>query len=236
MRSFVRSLQKSELTSILDGVLFFVIIGLYDTKLMAEVQAHGNKYENHKIKQLTGLSKKEYDKLKKNGYTSVFDLVKDLYVNFDGGIKTTSSNAVCCSDIQRMYGHGDYTLIVGVYDQVDNKKVFHTEYEFYITKEDFNKLWGNTSVEKLNEYVDKVKAVEHGKEAQMEYQKVAEVWKQGVADDNALFVINPKVDSNKQRRVQCSLHIDKLIAAGVKYIKKDIKYTVVSGRRKFKNK
>ena len=200
---------------------------------MAEVQAHGNKYEDYKIRQITGLSKKEYDKKKKNGYTSPFDLVKGLHVGFDGGIKTTSSNTICCSDIQRMYGHGDYRLIVGVYDQVGNKKVFHTEYEFYIKKEDFSKLWGNTSVEKLNEYVNKVKAVEHGVEAQTEYQKVAEVWKQGVADDNALFVINPKVDSNKQRRVQCSLHIDNLIAAGVKYTKKDINYTVVSGPRKF---
>ena len=200
---------------------------------MAEVQAHGNKYEDHKIKQLTGLSKKQYDKLKKNGYTSPFDLVKDLKVDFDGAIKTTGNNTICCSDIQRMYGHGDYTLIVGVYNQVNNKKVFHTEYEFYIKKKDFDKLWGNTSAEKLNEYVDKVKAVEYGKEAQTEYQKVAEVWKQGVADDNALFVINPKVDSKKQRRVQCSLHIDKLIASGIDYDSRSIDYTVVSGRRKF---
>ena len=130
---------------------------------MAEVQAHGNKYENHKIYKLTGLTKKEYDKLKKNGYTSPFDLVKGLKVNFNGAIKSTASNTVCCSDIQRMYGHEDYTLIVGAYDQVDNKKVFHTEYEFYITKEDFDTLWGNTSVEKLNGYVDKVRKVEKTK-------------------------------------------------------------------------
>jgi len=200
---------------------------------MAEVQAHGNKYENHKIYKLTGLTKKEYDKLKKNGYTSPFDLVKGLKVNFNGAIKSTASNTVCCSDIQRMYGHEDYTLIVGAYDQVDNKKVFHTEYEFYITKEDFDTLWGNTSVEKLNEYVDKVRKVEKTKEAQADYQKVKEVWKKGVLDENALFILNPKVDSKKQRRVQCSLHIDKLIAAGVKYTKKDINYTVVSAPRKF---
>jgi hypothetical protein len=209
------------------------MISLSATKAMAEVQAHGNKYENHKIYKLTGLTKKEYDKLKKNGYTSPFDLVKGLKVNFNGAIKSTASNTVCCSDIQRMYGHEDYTLIVGVYDQVDNKKVFHTEYEFYITKEDFDTLWGNTSVEKLNGYVDKVRKVEKTKEAQADYQKVKEVWKKGVLDENALFILNPKVDSKKQRRVQCSLHIDKLIAAGVKYIKKDINYTVVSAPRKF---
>ena len=200
---------------------------------MAEVQAHGNKYEDYKIRQLTGLSKKEYDKLKKNGYTSPFDLVKGLKVGFDGAIKTTGNNTICCSDIQRMYGHGDYTLIVGVYNQVDNKKVFHTEYQFFIKKEDHDKLWGNTSVEKLNEYVNKVKSVKHGKESQEKYQKVAESWKLEVTDDNALFVINPKIDSKKQRRVQCSLHIDKLIAAGIKYKENSIEYTVVSGRRKF---
>ena len=205
---------------------------------MAEVQAHGNNYEDHKTKQLTGLSKKQYDKLKKeklneSGYTSPFDLVKGLIVNFNGAVKSTGSNNICCSDIQRMFGHEDYTLIVGAYDQVENKKVFHTEYEFYIKKEDFSKLWGNTSVEKLNEYVDKVKAVEHGKEAQTEYQQVAEVWKQGVADDNALFVINPKVDSKKQRRVQCSVPLDKLLASGIQYEKTTLNLTINSSRRKF---
>ena len=92
---------------------------------------------------------------------------------------------------------------------------------------------GNTNVEKLNEYVSKVKSVEKGVEGQRQYQLVAESWKSEVADDNALFVINPKVDSAKQRRVQCSLHIDKLIAAGIEYTKKDINYTVKSKRRKF---
>ena len=93
---------------------------------MAEVQAHGNKYEDHKIKQLTRLSKKQYDKLKEeklkeSGYTSPFDLVKGLIVNFNVAIKSTGSNNICCSDIQRMFGHEDYTLIVGAYDQVDDK-------------------------------------------------------------------------------------------------------------------
>ena len=200
---------------------------------MAEVQAHGNKYEDKVIFERTGLSKKDYDKLKKNGYTSKFDLVNGLMIDYDAGIKATGSNTVCCSDIQRMISHSKYRLIVGVYDQVDNQKVFHTEYEFFFKEDDFTILWGNTNVEKLNEYVSKVKSVEKGIEGQRQYQLVAESWKNGVADDDALFVINPKVDSKKQRRVQCSLHIDKLIAAGIEYTKKDIQYIVKSKRRKF---
>jgi hypothetical protein len=200
---------------------------------MSEVQAHGNKYENKVIFERTGLSKREYDKLKKKGYTSPFDLVSGLVVDYDAGIKATGSNTVCCSDIQRMISHGEYRLIVGVYDQVDSQKVFHTEYEFFFKEDDFTTLWGNTNVEKLNEYVSKVKSIDKGAEGQRQYQLVAESWKSEVTDDNALFVINPKVDSKKQRRVQCSLHIDKLIAAGIEYTKKDINYTVKSKRRKF---
>ena len=35
-----------------------------------EVQAHGNYYEDLKTRQITGLSKVDYDALKENGYTS----------------------------------------------------------------------------------------------------------------------------------------------------------------------
>ena len=48
-----------------------------------EVQAHGNIYEDIKIRELTGLSKKEYDKLKKNGYTSAMDIVRGLHSDVD---------------------------------------------------------------------------------------------------------------------------------------------------------
>ena len=41
---------------------------------MAEVQAHGNTFEDIIIRKLTGKSKKEYDALKgKGGYTSAMD-------------------------------------------------------------------------------------------------------------------------------------------------------------------
>ena len=49
-----------------------------------EVQAHGNAYEDRVIRERTGMSKKEYDGLKSNGYTSEFDLSKDLVVDYNG--------------------------------------------------------------------------------------------------------------------------------------------------------
>ena len=45
--------------------------------------------------------------------------------------------------------------------------------------------------------------------------------------------IHPKVDSKKQRRVQCSFNIDRLIKAGVEYDCKPIRLTVKSKTRTF---
>ena len=198
-----------------------------------EVQAHGNAYEDRVIRERTGMSKKEYDGLKSNGYTSEFDLSKDLVVDYNGSIKTTKNNTICCSDVIRKMKHTNYRLIVGQYKQVGKEKVFHTEYEFFITPDDDKALWGRMDIREVGQFVDYVKSIPPGKEAQLSTKSHRKILQENAQDSAALFKLNPKVDSKNQRRVQCSLHIDKLIAAGVKYTKKDINYTVVSGTRKF---
>jgi len=198
-----------------------------------EVQAHGNVYEDCVIRERTGMSKEQYDELKPNGYTSEFDLSKGLVVDYNGSIKTTKNNTICCSDVVRKMTHTNYRLIVGQYTQVGKEKVFHTEYEFFITPDDDKALWGKMDTQEVREFVDYVKSIPSGKEAQLSTKSQRQTFQKQAQDSSALFKLNPKVDSKKQRRVQCSLHIDKLIAAGVRYTKKDINYTVVSSPRKF---
>tara|TARA_X000001382_G_scaffold114328_1_gene92600 strand:- start:327 stop:932 length:606 start_codon:yes stop_codon:yes gene_type:complete len=198
-----------------------------------EVQAHGNVYEDCVIRERTDMSKDEYDALKPNGYTSEFDLSKGLVVDYNGSIKTTKNNNICCSDVVRKMTHTNYRLIVGQYAQVGEEKVFHTEYEFFITPDDDKVLWGKMDIQEVREFVDYVKSIPSGKEAQLSTKSQRQVLQEQAQDSSALFKLNPKVDSKNQRRVQCSLHIDKLIAAGVKYIKKDINYIVISAPRKF---
>ena len=53
-----------------------------------EVQAHGNYYEDLKTRQITGLSKADYDALKESGYTSGMDIMKGLLSANDYSIKT----------------------------------------------------------------------------------------------------------------------------------------------------
>jgi len=198
-----------------------------------EVQAHGNAYEDRVIRERTGMSKEEYDALKPNGYTSEFDLSKGQVVDYNGSIKTTKNNTICCSDVVRKMTHTNYRLIVGQYNQVGKEKVFHTEYEFFITPDDDKMLWGKMNIQEVREFVEYVKSIPAGKDGQLKTKSHRQMLQEQIQDTEALFKLNPKVDSKNQRRVQCSLHIDKLISAGVKYTKRDISYTVVSSPRKF---
>ena len=198
-----------------------------------EVQAHGNYYEDLKTKQITGLSKEEYDALKENGYTSGMDIMKGLLSVSDYSIKTTNGNKIDCGDVLRRRQETDYNLVVGCYSQVGDNKVFYSEYTFYIRPEHEQKLWGKMNYNQLAEYVDYIKNIPAGREAQQETKTERTVLKNCIEDKNALIQINPKVDSKKQRRVQCSVKMSDLIKARIPYKQTVIRETVHSPSRKF---
>ena len=200
---------------------------------MAEVQAHGNKFEDLIIKERTGMTKKDYDNLKANGYTSPFDIVKGYCVDYNASVKTTGSNTICCGDLLRMMQHREHRLIVGCYTQEGKKKVFHTQYEFYIQPSDYKKLWGQMDYQKVEQFVEYVKNIPHGKEAQLSTKSERNQLQEQTQCNEALYSINPKVDSKKQRRVQCSLKLDELIDSGVYYEKKELDMVIQSSRRNF---
>ena len=198
-----------------------------------EVQAHGNYYEDLKTRQITGLGKAEYDALKENGYTSGMDIMKGLMSAYDYSIKTSKGNTVDCGDILRRRQETDYNLVVGCYSQVGDNKVFYSEYTFYIRPEHEQKIWGKMNYNQLAEYVDYIKNIPAGKEAQQETKTERTVLKNCIEDKNALMKIHPKVDSKKQRRVQCSLKMSDLIKARIPYKQTVIRETVHSPSRKF---
>ena len=198
-----------------------------------EVQAHGNYYEDLKTRQITGLGKAEYDALKESGYTSGMDIMKGLLSISDYSIKTTNGNKIDCGDVLRRRQETDYNLVVGCYSQVGDNKVFHTEYTFYIKPEHEQKLWGRMNYNLLAEYVNYIKNIPAGKKAQQETKTERTLLKNCVSDKNALVKIHPKVDSKKQRRVQCSVKIKELIKADIPYTTRVIRETVHSPRRKF---
>ena len=198
-----------------------------------EVQAHGNYFEDLKIKELTGFSKDEYDSMKDNGYTSSMDIVKGLHSDKDVSIKTAKGRKVDCGDILRRRSETEYDIIIGVWDQVGDRKIFHTEYTFHIKPEHETLLWGRMSYEKLREFNEYIKSIPEGRTAQQDTKVERQVLKTITEDTNAQMRIHPKVDSKKQRRVQCSFNIDKLIKSGVEYEARPIRIVIESKTRTF---
>ena len=198
-----------------------------------EVQAPGNYFEDIKIRELTGFSKDEYDSMKDNGYTSSMDIVKGLHSDRDVSVKTAKGRKVDCGDILRRRSETEYDIIIGVWDQVGDKKIFHTEYTFHIKPEHETLLWGKMSYEKLREFNDYIKSIPEGRTAQQNTKVERQLLKTITEDANAQMKIHPKVDSKKQRRVQFSFNIDKLIKSGVEYEARPIRIVVESKTRTF---
>ena len=198
-----------------------------------EVKAHGNYFEDIKIRELTGFSKDEYDSMKDNGYTSSMDIVKGLHSDRDVSVKTAKGRKVDCGDILRRRSETEYDIIFGVWDQVGDKKIFHTEYTFHIKPEHETLLWGKMSYEKLREFNDYIKSIPEGRTAQQNTKVERQLLKTITEDANSQMKIHPKVDSKKQRRVQCSFNIDKLIKSGVEYEARPIRIVVESKTRTF---
>ena len=133
-----------------------------------EVQAHGNLFEDIKTREITGLSKEEYDKLKSNGYTSSMDIVKGLHSDIDVSIKTAKGKKVDCGDVLRRRAEFEYDIVIGQWAQAGDNKVFHTEYTFHIKREHESLLWGKMTYEKLREFDSYIKSIPAGLEGQQE--------------------------------------------------------------------
>ena len=202
------------------------------------VQQHGIDFENQIHLALHGTPKEKYENLIEGGYTAVFDIVKGIKdVDFNGSIKVTGSNGVGCGDIVRMYNHtsGDnatsFTMIVGLYNQTTKtRKEYHTVYEFYITPEHHNILWGGMKLNTIKKFVDYVKNIPHGKKAQIKNQKLWKDKRQQIFDNegNGLMGIDAKIDSKSQRRTQCGFKINLIEESGIPFNKYTKKYRGLS--------
>jgi hypothetical protein len=189
---------------------------------MAEVQNHGNLFEAEVIKTHTGYGKDEYQTLMEGGYTSSFDMAKGVG-NSKGNysIKATGNGGIGCGDILRFFKHcrdSEFTMVLGVWKQVNKTQKQYSEiYEIEFNPETFKKVWGNLTVDELEPFVEYVKSIQPGKEAQITNRKVWKEKRKSIYDkvEGCVMKIDAKIDSKNQRRVQCSVSIDDLINAGL---------------------
>jgi hypothetical protein len=130
-------------------------------------------------------------------------------------IKTSGNSNIDCGDIMRFYDRDDetdITIILVRYEQINNKKKIKEIIEINYSDEMRNILFGSVTTDILNEYVQLIKNIPNGtvteaikKNYKEQKNKIQETY-------NMKINISPKVDSKKQRRVQCSItKIDKLL-------------------------
>lgn len=189
---------------------------------MAEVQSHGNLFEADVIKTHTGYSKDEYQSLMKGGYTSAFDMAKDVgNSKRNYSVKVTGNNSIGCGDILRFFTHcrdSEFTMVLGVWKQISKTQKKYSEiYEIEFNPKTFKEVWGNMTADDLEPFVEYVKSIEPGKEAQMANRKIWKEKRKAIYDkvEGCVMKIDAKINSEKQRRVQCSVKIDALIKAGL---------------------
>ena len=98
----------------------------------------------------------------------------------------------------------EFLMIVGFWEQKSETEKWIVEVEcLHIKPNQWNELWGELTAEKI-EQLDKMV-----KDTSVDYQLVrtrAQDWKKAVLPDlNCQMVVNPKIGSTGQRRVQCSM-------------------------------
>jgi hypothetical protein len=196
-----------------------------------EVQNHGVLFEDSIIRAITGLSKDEYQTLLENAYTASMDVVKGIKSDTNYSVKVSKDGkSIGCGDIIRFIRHSrddEFTMVVGSWQQISPTiKQYNCIYEFNITPADYTKLWNRITEEVMQPFVDYVKSIEPGKPAQLANRKIWKERRQAIYDacGQGLCAIDAKIDSKNQRRVQCSIKIDKLIDSGIAHSKYETEY------------
>jgi hypothetical protein len=196
-----------------------------------EVQNHGVLFEDSVIRAITGLSKDEYQALLENAYTASMDIVKDVKSDANYSVKVSKGGkSIGCGDVLRFIRHcrdDEFTMVVGAWQQLTpTVKRYNAIYEFNIKPADYATLWSSITEEAMQPFVDYVKSIAPGKEAQLANRQEWKQRRQAIYDTygQGLCAIDAKIDSKNQRRVQCSIKIDKLIESGIEYSKYETEY------------
>jgi len=192
---------------------------------MAEVQNHGVLFEDTVIRSITGMSKEEYQSQLEGAYVASMDILKGHHSDVNYSVKVSGGKSLGCGDILRFLRHcrdDEFTIVAGLWRQVTpEQKVYQEIYEFDIAPEHYNKLFANMSEEVIQEFVDYVKAIPEGREAQLANRKLWKEKRKIIYDTcgRGLVTIDAKIDSKNQRRVQCGVKLQGLIDAEIPYRK-----------------
>lgn len=148
----------------------------------------------------------------KSSITAHFDIegVFDLEYSLPTSVKTSKSDVIELADARRFLANEQpFRLLVFKYKQVAGNKVVQDVHEYLIDCETLQRLKGELNHEIVNNFHNHImsyKVGEHlsARKYAREYNKML---KQGYI---SAIILNPKIDSKNQRRLQCSIKLSTL--------------------------
>lgn len=179
---------------------------------MSRNQLHGKKFEDF-IKGC-GLFPGSSDSGR--GVTAGFDIEAkfDRERGLPTSVKTTGNDTIALSDARRFFEiDRDFRMLVGKYHQQGTQKVFAEIHEFIASTDVLNAVRGDLDMATVTAFhegllIGKFSKGEHV--AAREWARHRKTELSGVKTD---IILNPKIDSKTQRRLQCSIRIDDLARA-----------------------
>lgn len=189
---------------------------------MSTNQLHGKTFETEVITTCFGLTEEH---VKSISSTAVFDIpfgvTTCLHPSGDPvSIKTAAVKAakraasICLSDARRVWAwDGPLIVVVGLYAQVAEKKVFHTVYECHLRLDAKQRvaLHGDLTLSEVAGFHEHLKSFGLG--LHVEARNWAKQRKKELSARTGAIQLNPKIDSKMQRRLQCSIKLEHLLAA-----------------------
>lgn len=170
---------------------------------MSNSQIHGKKFEDILKCEFSGASDNERANTSKWDIEARFDKSK----NISTSIKASGSLIVGMSDARNFFKiEEDFRLLVGIYTQRGFCKNFEEIREYFITKDIFNSIRGDLTLRDIELFHNAIKT-KPGKEGQKVARQISNDFKLKFIDKKTKLILNPKIDSKSQRRLQCSLNL-----------------------------
>lgn len=144
--------------------------------------------------------------------TAKFDIEAkfDKERNLDTSIKASKSLIIEMADARRFFSNQEpFRLLVCRYKQTGKKKEFYEINEIFLTQEILTEIKGNIPYLEVEKFHNSLKDFPIGKHkearafAQDRKKELLEKFKSSI-------ILNPKIDSKNQRRLQCSLNLNEI--------------------------
>lgn len=167
---------------------------------MSTNQNHGIIFENY-IKSAFYIPRSEGWDLEKE-----CDLIDKLPTSIKT-VKNTSST-IDLADARRFWNLNEpFRLLVGSYYQNNQYKDFYLLTEYIISVEEHKILLGNIAYNEIELFHEELKSFKIGEH--LLARKFAQE-KLNILKNRSKITLNPKIDSKSQRRLQCSITLNKL--------------------------